>query len=177
MQRLLDARGVALALDRLGEGIASELVPESEVVLVGVRTRGVPLARRLAERLQREAVAVQIAAPPVGILDITLYRDDLGQVNRWPVLRGTEIPFAIDDRRVILIDDVVFTGRTAHAAMDALCDLGRPSVLRLAVLIDRGHREFPIQPDYVGQVVQTVAGDRVNVRLTETDGTDEVILL
>jgi pyrimidine operon attenuation protein/uracil phosphoribosyltransferase len=173
MKRLFDAQELERTLDRLAGALSQEVVPGSELVLVGVRTRGVPLARRLAERLHK----LQAVQPPVGILDITLYRDDLSQISRWPVLRGTEIPFAIDDRRVILVDDVLFTGRTVHAAMAAICDLGRPAVLRLAVLIDRGHREFPIQADYVGQVITTAPGDRINVRLRETDGTDEVILL
>ena len=173
MRRLLDANDVAGALDAMAQGIAEELVPESELVLIGVRTRGVPLARRLADRL-REARGVELK---VGALDITLYRDDLSQVSRWPVLRGTEIPFPVEDRRVVLVDDVLYTGRTAHAAIDAVWDLGRPSLVRLAVLIDRGHRELPIQPDIAGRVIPTAAGDRVNVRLKETDGTDEVILL
>ncbi len=173
MQRLLDARGMAEAIDCLAAGIAAELAPESELVLVGVRTRGVPLARRLAARVQARAGQ----ALPVGILDITLYRDDLSQVGRWPLLRGTEVPFAVEDRRVVLVDDVVFTGRTARAGIDAICDLGRPSLIRLAVLVDRGHRELPIQPDFTGLKVSTAAGDRVNVRFTETDGLDEVLLL
>jgi pyrimidine operon attenuation protein/uracil phosphoribosyltransferase len=148
-------------------------LPDSALVLVGVRTRGVPLAQRLAGQLQ-ERYGIEV---PVGVLDITLYRDDLSQASRWPILRGTAIPVEIDDCRVVLVDDVLFTGRTTRAAIDALCDLGRPAVIRLAVLIDRGHREFPIQPDYVGQVVPTAPGDRINVRLRETDGVDEVILL
>ncbi len=173
MQRLLEARGVAEALDCLAAGIAGEVVPESELVLVGVRTRGVPLARRLAERLRR----LRGVELPVGVLDITLYRDDLSQISRWPVLKGTEIAFSVEDRRVVLVDDVIFTGRTARAAIDGICDLGRPSLIRLAVLVDRGHRELPIQPDFTGLAVPTAAGDRINVRLVETDGLDEVILL
>jgi pyrimidine operon attenuation protein/uracil phosphoribosyltransferase len=173
MRRLLDATELDQTLDRLAEELQGEMLPDSELVLVGVRTRGVPLAQRLAQRLQ-QLKGVDV---PVGILDITLYRDDLSQISRWPILRGTEIAGEIDDRRVILVDDVLFTGRTVRAAIDALCDLGRPAVIRLAVLIDRGHREFPIQADYVGHAVATAPGDRINVRLRETDGVDEVLLL
>ena len=172
-QIILDSQGIAQALDRMAEALAREVVPESEPVLVGVRTRGVPLAQRLARRLGARAGVTL----PVGVLDITFYRDDLSQTSRWPVLRSTEIPFDVDGRRIVLVDDVLYTGRTVRAAMDALCDLGRPAVLRLAVLIDRGHRELPIQADVVGQAVATAPGDRVNVRLRETDGADEVILL
>ncbi len=175
VRRVLDAQGLAQTLDRIAATVADERVPGSELVLVGVRTRGVPLARRLAERLAR--LDPSLPEPPVGVLDITLYRDDLTQIGRWPILHGTEIPFEIEDRRVILVDDVLYTGRTARAAMDAVCDLGRPAVLRLAVLIDRGHREFPIQAEYVGLPVETAPGDRVNVRLEETDGHDEVRVL
>jgi pyrimidine operon attenuation protein/uracil phosphoribosyltransferase len=174
VRRLLDARGVAEGVERLTAAVAAELLPERDLLLVGVRTRGVPLARRLAAGL---ADARGIAEPPVGILDITLYRDDLDRLRRRPVLKGTDIPAAVDDRSVVLVDDVLSTGRTARAAIDALCDLGRPTVIRLAVLVDRGHRELPIQADYVGHRVPTAPGDRVNVRLAETDGVDEVILL
>ena len=110
------------------------------------------------------------------VLDITLYRDDLNQRRPWPVLRGTAVPFSIDDRRVVLVDDVLFSGRTAHAALAALGALGRPACVRLAVLIDRDHRQFPIQPDFVGQKVAALPGQRVYVRLQETDGIDEVVL-
>ncbi len=174
-RQVLDAQGIAQALDRLVQGLTTEMVPGSELALVGIRSRGVPLAQRLARRLHERQVTA--SPPPVGVLDITLYRDDLSQTNRWPVLRGNQVPFDIDHRRLILVDDVLYTGRTARAAMDALCDLGRPAVLRLAVLIDRGHREFPIQADHVGATVATAPGDRINVRLQETDGSDEVLLL
>ncbi len=114
-------------------------------------------------------------AVPVGAVDITLYRDDLDQGNRWPVLRGTEIPFSVDGAEIILVDDVLFTGRTVRAALNAICDLGRPARVRLAVLIDRGHREFPIQPDLIGLEVETARRDRVRVHLTPFDATDEIV--
>jgi pyrimidine operon attenuation protein/uracil phosphoribosyltransferase len=172
MQCLFDEEAVAQALDRLVQGLSAEAGGGEPFVLVGIRSRGVPLARRLAGRL----TGVLTAAPPVGVLDITLYRDDLKQRKPWPVLRGTAIPFSIHDRRVILVDDVIFSGRTAHAALAALNALGRPAAVRLAVLIDRGHRQFPIQPDYVGAAVAAPPDQRVYVRLQETDGVDEVVV-
>ena len=173
MERLLDQHAVATATERLVRAVAQSEKDQPSLALVGLRSRGVPLARRLAERLEKEWRCEPI---PVGTLDITLYRDDLHQRRPWPVMRGTAIPFAIDDRRIMLVDDVIFTGRTAHAAIAALCALGRPSAVRIALLVDRGHREFPIQPDYVGQVVTAPADQRVNVHLQETDGLDEVVL-
>lgn len=173
MERLLDEHAVAAAVDKLVQAVAQHEGAPPALALVGVRSRGVPLARRLADRLAQQQPGGPI---PVGTLDITLYRDDLHQRRPWPVLRGTEIPFAVDDRRIVLVDDVIFTGRTAHAAIAALCALGRPAAVRLAVLVDRGYREFPIQPDYVGQAVTAAADRRVNVHLQETDGLDEVVL-
>jgi pyrimidine operon attenuation protein/uracil phosphoribosyltransferase len=170
MRQLLDASGMMATLARLAEQVQAELVPEAEVVLVGLRTRGVPLAQRLAGLLTERTGRTL----PVGTLDITLYRDDLRQRRRWPEVRGTAIPFPIESRRVLLVDDVLYTGRTVFAAIHALNDLGRPSVLRLITLVDRGHREYPVQADYVGLKVATAPGDRVNVRLVETDGLDEV---
>jgi pyrimidine operon attenuation protein/uracil phosphoribosyltransferase len=111
---------------------------------------------------------------PVGAVDITLYRDDVGQVDRWPVLHGTEIPFDVDGAEIVLVDDVLFTGRTVRAALNTVCDLGRPARVRLAVLIDRGHRELPVQPDVVGLTVATERDEHVNVRITPVDRTDEV---
>jgi pyrimidine operon attenuation protein/uracil phosphoribosyltransferase len=139
--------------------------------LVGVRTRGVPLAERLARAL---TLLLNLEVP-VGAVDITLYRDDLGQAERWPVLRGTEIPFDVDGADVVLVDDVLFTGRTVRAALNAICDLGRPASVRLAVLVDRGHRELPIQADVVGLQVQTARGDHVRVRLHPVDPHEEIV--
>jgi pyrimidine operon attenuation protein/uracil phosphoribosyltransferase len=139
--------------------------------LVGIHSRGVPIARRLAELLE-PLVGEEVK---VGAVDITLYRDDLGQGERWPVLRGTEIPFNVDGVEIVLIDDVLFTSRTVRAALNAICDLGRPARVRLAALVDRGHRELPIQPDVVGLDVHTERDERVRVRLEPIDETDEVV--
>jgi pyrimidine operon attenuation protein/uracil phosphoribosyltransferase len=145
--------------------------PGSPFYLVGVRTRGVPLAQRLAQELMLQADAEVV----VGAVDITLYRDDLGQGRRWPVLRGTELPFPVDGAEIVLVDDVLFTGRTIRAALNAICDLGRPERIRLAVLVDRGHREFPIQPDVVGMHLGTERHDRVRVRLHPLDPSEEIV--
>jgi pyrimidine operon attenuation protein/uracil phosphoribosyltransferase len=140
-------------------------------LLVGIRTRGVVLAERLsAEMLRTTGLEV-----PVGAVDITLYRDDLGRSQTWPVLHGTEIPFSIEGADVVLVDDVLFTGRTVRAALNAICDLGRPASVQLAVLVDRGHRELPIRADFVGLELKTVRSDHVRVRLRPVDSVDEVV--
>jgi pyrimidine operon attenuation protein/uracil phosphoribosyltransferase len=141
------------------------------LALVGVLTRGVPLARRISENVRLfEGLNV-----PVGSLDITLHRDDLA--GEEPKVRGSHVPFEVAGRTVVLVDDVLFTGRTARAAMDALLELGRPAAIRLAILVDRGHRELPIRADYVGKNVPTARDERVLVNLTETDGEDGVIVV
>lgn len=173
MNSILDAASIETTLVQWAGKMGSEFTPETETVLIGIRSRGVPLAHRLADLLSKQH-GRQIS---VGSLDITLYRDDLHQRRRWPVVKGTQVPFSIDDRRVILVDDVLFTGRTVVAALVALADLGRPAMIRLAALVDRGHRECPVQADYIGLNVSTAPGDRVNVRLKEIDGADEVVLL
>src|SRR3954470_21806322 len=139
--------------------------PDTPFYLIGVRTRGVPLAQRLAQELRAHAADEVV----VGAVDITLYRDDLGQGRSWPVLLGTEIPFRVDGAEIVLVDDVLFTGRTIRAALNEICDLGRPARIRLAVLVDRGHREIPIQPDVVGMHLATSRRDRVRVRLHPHD--------
>jgi pyrimidine operon attenuation protein / uracil phosphoribosyltransferase len=161
------------ALTRIGHEILERTDGGREVVLLGIPTRGVPLARRLAARLaQTEAISV-----PVGSLDITLYRDDL-RLRPARALGPTEVPASgIDGKIVILVDDVLFSGRTVRAALDALGDIGRPRAVQLAVLVDRGHRELPIRPDYVGKNLPTSKREVVKVLLTETDGTDSVTLL
>ena len=158
--------------------IAHEVVERNrgieDLALVGVRTRGVPIAKRIAANLL-EIVNHQV---PTGSLDITLYRDDLMRhtVGPQPVLRRTEIPFSIDDRRILLVDDVLYTGRTVRAALDALVDFGRPRAIQLVVLVDRGHRELPIKADYVGKNLPTSLRQSVQVRLSEIDGVDEVAI-
>jgi len=167
--------------DRMGRTlarIAHEIVERNrgvgELALVGIRTRGVPLARRLAATI-REISGHEV---PTGALDITLYRDDLMRhaVGPQPLVRRTEIPFSIDDKRILLVDDVLYTGRTIRAALDALIDFGRPRIIQLVVLVDRGHRELPIKADYVGKNLPTSPGESVQVRLAEIDGGDEVEL-
>lgn len=169
--RLRDAEGMAALLEDMAHRIIEGRCAGAPLRLVGVRTRGVPIARRLADLL-RTALGEEV---PVGAVDITLYRDDLGQAQRWPVLLGTEIPFTVDGVEVILVDDVLFTGRTVRAALNTICDLGRPACVRLAVLVDRGHRELPIQPDVVGLHVPTDRGERVQVRVGPVDPRDEIV--
>ncbi len=171
--RLCDADGVAVLVATMAREIASGRRGSEPLRLIGVRTRGYAIAERLANALQ-PMVGEHI---PVGAVDITLYRDDLNQSNRWPVLHGTEIPFPVDGAEIILVDDVLFTGRTVRAALNAICDLGRPARVRLATLIDRGHREFPIQPNIIGLHVDTARDDRVRVRITPLDRVDEIVRL
>ena len=169
--RLCDADGISGILEEMAQRIADERCVGAELRLVGVRTRGVPIAPP-ACRVARAIVGEEVL---VGALDITLYRDDLDQGDRWPVLRGTEIPFNVDGREIVLVDDVLFTGRTVRAALNAICDLGRPACVRLAVLIDRGHRELPVEPDVVGLHVPTERSERVMVRVVPVDPVDEVV--
>ncbi|HOJ77634.1 MAG TPA: bifunctional pyr operon transcriptional regulator/uracil phosphoribosyltransferase PyrR [Bacillota bacterium] len=170
--QVMDEDNIRRALYRLSHEITEHNKGTADVVLIGIRTRGVPLANRLAEFIkQHEGVDL-----PVGILDITFYRDDLSLISAHPVVHKTEIPFKISDKKVVLVDDVLFTGRTVRAAMDALMDLGRPKVIQLAVLIDRGHRELPIRADYVGKNVPTSQREIVHVKLKEIDGEDRVII-
>ena len=138
-----------------------------------IRTRGVPMAQRLQEIIED----IESQRVPTGILDITLYRDDLTTIAQQPIVRKTEIPFAVDDKIIILVDDVLYTGRTVRAALDALIDLGRPARIQLAVMIDRGHRELPIRADFVGKNVPTSKAEQVQVMLRETDGEDRVVLV
>ncbi len=162
------------SLTRIAHEIVERNRAVEDVALVGIRQRGVPLARRIAAELQ----AITGAAVPTGALDITLYRDDLMRhaVGPQPVVRSTDIPFDIDDRVILLVDDVLYTGRTVRAALDALIDFGRPRAIQLAVLVDRGHRELPIKADYVGKNVPTSRRESVQVRLEEVDGHDDVLI-
>jgi pyrimidine operon attenuation protein/uracil phosphoribosyltransferase len=169
--RLCDADGMERLLDAMASRIVEQRCDGVPMRLVGVRTRGVPLARRLAEKL-RPLLGEEVL---VGAVDITLYRDDLGQGEHWPVLRGTEISFNVDGVEIVLVDDVLFTGRTVRAALNTSCDLGRPACIRLAVLVDRGHRELPIQPDVVGLDVPTEREERVRVRIGPIDPVDEIV--
>ncbi|CAN5714110.1 bifunctional pyr operon transcriptional regulator/uracil phosphoribosyltransferase PyrR [soil metagenome] len=170
----MDAERVTRTLTRIAHEVIERNRGLDELALVGIRTRGVPIARRLAGAL-KEIGGHDV---PTGVLDITLYRDDLmrNAVGPQPVIRKTEIPFSIDDRRILLVDDVLYTGRTIRAALDALIDFGRPRSIQLVVLVDRGHRELPIKADYVGKNLPTSLRQSVQVRLQETDGIDQVVI-
>jgi pyrimidine operon attenuation protein/uracil phosphoribosyltransferase len=170
---IMDESAIDRALTRIAHEILEKHRGAEGVVLVGIRTRGAPLARRLGSKIQ----AIEGTDVPVGILDINLYRDDLTTIADHPILRKTEIPFAVDGKKVVLVDDVLFTGRTIRAAMDGIIDLGRPRQIQLAVLVDRGHRELPIRADYVGKNVPTSQDEEVQVSLREEDGKDEVTLV
>ncbi len=169
--QVLDEHALDRALTRIAHEILERNAGSDDLAFVGLRTRGVTLAQRLAAKIAR-IDGVQL---PVGTLDISLYRDDLG-LRRSPVVRGTEVPFSIKDKSVVLVDDVLFTGRTIRAALDAMIDLGRPKMVQLAVLVDRGHRELPIRPDYVGKNLPTSRRESVAVRLREHDGEDRVVI-
>jgi pyrimidine operon attenuation protein/uracil phosphoribosyltransferase len=172
-QRILDAPQMRRVIHRMAGEIAARHRGVERLLLVGVRTRGVPLAERLAAEIE----AMEGRRPPLGILDINLYRDDFSTVGSQPVVRETHLPPSLEDWIVVLCDDVLYTGRTVRAALDALVDYGRPRAVELAVLVDRGLRELPIQADIVGQQVATAPGELVEVRFAESDGADEVLLL
>ena len=171
--QIMDEPGVERALVRISHQIIEKNRGVDGLRLIGIKTRGVPLARRIAENIRRiEGVEV-----PVGELDITLYRDDLSPVADAPIVSSTRIPFPVTDTTVVLVDDVIFTCRTARAALDAVMELGRPARVQLFCLIDRGHAEMPIKPDFVGKNIPTSLSEVVSVRLTETDGETNVSIL
>ena len=174
MPVVMDADRINRTLMRIAHEILERNRGVDDVALIGIRTRGVPIARRLAQIVQD----IQHVDVPTGSLDITLYRDDLMRhaVGPQPVIRKTEIPFSLDDKRILLVDDVLYSGRTIRAALDALIDFGRPKSIQLVVLVDRGHRELPIKADYVGRNIPTSLTQSVQVHLTEIDGRDEVEL-
>ena len=175
MSVVMDADRIARTLTRIAHEIVERNRGVEDLALVGVRTRGVHLARRLAQSL-REITGLEV---PTGALDITLYRDDLMRhaVGPQPLVRSTEISFSIDNRKILLVDDVLYTGRTTRAALDAMIDFGPPRENQLRGLVDRGHRELPIRADYVGKNLPTSSEESVQVRLEESDGRDEVVLL
>ena len=169
-RRIMAAEDVRRAIIRISHEIVEKQAGTEGLVLIGIQRRGVPLAHRIADAI-REHEGVTI---PVGALDITFYRDDLSLIAQQPVVKGTAIPFDLNGATVILVDDVLYTGRTIRSAMDALIDFGRPQAIRLAVLVDRGHRELPIRADHVGKNVPTSREELVKVQLEETDGEDAV---
>jgi pyrimidine operon attenuation protein/uracil phosphoribosyltransferase len=169
----MDAQAIHRALVRIAHEILERNKGTQGLALVGIRSRGVHLARRIRQAL----LNIEGGTPvPSGVVDITLYRDDLDRGLENPEVKGTDIPFAVDGARILLVDDVLFTGRTVRAAMDALVDFGRPQSIQLAVLVDRGHRELPIRADYVGKNLPTARSEQVRVRLEEVDGVDEVVI-
>lgn len=172
IQVLMTAKEMDQAITRIAQEILQRNPKSQNILLVGIRTGGVPLAQRIKTKIKK----IEKIELPVGILDITLYRDDWSSLSAQPIVRKTEIPVSVNDRVIILIDDVIFTGRTVRAALDALIDFGRPKRIELAILIDRGWRELPIQPDYVGKRVKTNPDEHVNVLFKELGSSDEVVL-
>jgi len=169
----MDSETIARAISRIAHEILERNKGAKELRIVGIRTRGIHIARRIADKIEE----LEGIKPPIGTLDITLYRDDFRRRSDMPKVQKTEIPFSVEDKNVILVDDVLYTGRTTRAAIDAIMDYGRPASIQLVVLVDRGHRELPIQADYVGIKVLTLRNENVNVHLKETDGVDEVVVV
>lgn len=169
---IMDSEAIRRALVRIAHEIIEKNKGVEDVVIVGIRTRGVPLAQRIAAEIN----AIENCEMTVGMLDITLYRDDLSTLGYNPVVHGTDINFDLSGKHVVLVDDVLYTGRTIRAALDAIIDMGRPKTIQLAVLVDRGHKELPIRADYVGKNVPTSQKETIEVVLNEIDGTDEVYI-
>lgn len=171
--KVLDSAGVKRTLQRIAHEILEKNQGVENLVVVGIRNKGAYLAERIAKNIK----TIEGKEVPVGAMDITLYRDDLTEIAEQPVVRSTEIKFDITGKKIILVDDVLFTGRTVRCALDELIDFGRPANIQLAVLIDRGHRELPIRPDFVGKNIPTAKDESVEVKLKETDDTEEVLIL
>ncbi len=169
----MDEKTIERAVTRTAHEILEKNKGTEKLALLGIRTRGVPLAQRILEKIE-EIEGVRL---PLGILDITLYRDDLSTIAKLPIVNGTQIDFDINDKKLVLIDDVLYTGRTVRAALDAIVDIGRPSAIQLMVLVDRGHRELPIRADYVGKNVPTSKKEIVKVNLREVDGENSVLIV
>ena len=173
MSQLMDEEDIRRIVQRLSHEILEKNKGTKDLVIIGIQRRGVNLAGRISKMMDE----IEGKALPTGILDITLYRDDLTQVAQQPIVRSTNIPFSIEGKKVILVDDVLFTGRTVRAAIDVLLDFGRPQKIELAVLVDRGHRELPIKADYVGKNIPTSSEEMVEVKVRELDGRDEVLIV
>ncbi len=172
-EELMEKEEINRSLSRIAHEIIEKNKGTKNLALIGIRTRGVPLARRIASKIKE----IENSEITVGILDITLYRDDFSKIAQNPVVKKTNIPFDIEDKKIVLIDDVLYTGRTIRSALDALIDFGRPQFIQLAVLIDRGHRELPIRPDFVGKNIPTQKNEVIDVRVQEIDGEDKVLLM
>lgn len=170
--QLMDEKAIGRAITRISHEIVERNKGIEDVVLVGIKTRGVPIADRIGKKIQQ----IEGASVNTGEVDITLYRDDLKKIDVDPVINGSNVQFSIDDKIVILVDDVLYTGRTVRSALDAIIDIGRPKAIQLAVLVDRGHRELPIRADYVGKNVPTSKGEIISVKLSEIDGEDSVTI-
>ena len=168
---LMDSAGIRRALTRISHEIVEKNKGVENIVLVGIRTRGVPIAERIADEIEQ----IEGKKPPVGILDITLYRDDLSTLSYQPIVHPTQMPVDITGKTIVLTDDVLYTGRTIRAALDAIIDMGRPKNIQLAVLVDRGHRELPIRADHVGKNLPTSHAEKVQVRLAGHDGFEDVV--
>ncbi|MDD5634534.1 MAG: bifunctional pyr operon transcriptional regulator/uracil phosphoribosyltransferase PyrR [Candidatus Omnitrophica bacterium] len=171
--RVLDAEGIKRTIQRIAHEIVEKNQGVENLVIIGIKSRGAYLAERIAKNIKE----IEGKEVPVGALDITLYRDDLTEISDHPIVHSTEINFDITGKKIILVDDVLFTGRTIRCALDELIDFGRPSSIQLAVLIDRGHRELPIRPDYIGKNIPTARKESVEVRLNETDKLEEVVVM
>lgn len=169
---IMDSAAVDRSITRIAHEIIEKNKGTEDLALIGIRTRGVPLAERLAEKIEK----IEGKKVPVGRLDITLYRDDLTTLADQPVLHGTDVDFDVSGKRIILVDDVLYTGRTVRAALDAIIDIGRPYLIQLAVLVDRGHRELPIRADFVGKNVPTSKKELILVKLKSTDHEEQVVL-
>lgn len=172
-KRLLDGARMRRAIHRMAIEIVEKNRGTDELIIIGIRSRGVPIAERICRQIEE----IEGTKVPFGILDITLYRDDLTTIAPQPVVKPTKFPEPIDDKVVVLVDDVLYTGRTVRAALDALIDFGRPKAVQLAVLIDRGHRELPVHADVIGKEIPTDRKEVIKVKLEETDGEDEVLLM
>jgi pyrimidine operon attenuation protein / uracil phosphoribosyltransferase len=170
---LMDDRGIERTLLRLTHEVLEKNAGTKDLIFIGIRNRGDCLATRMIQMIE----TIEKIKVPLGLLDITLYRDDFQRLSESPVVQETDIPMDITEKKIILVDDVLYTGRTIRAALDAIIDLGRPAMIQLAVLIDRGHRELPIKADYVGKNVPTAPGEEIQVKLKEIDGEDKVLIL
>ena len=171
-EMVMDAKDIDRTITRMTHRILEVHKGAAELILIGIQTRGVYLAKRIQNNIR----SIEGTMVATGDMDITLYRDDWTRISHHPVVQATDILFSVDGKEIILVDDVLFTGRTTRAAMDAIMDFGRPDRIELAVLVDRGHRELPIQADYVGRFVETRRSEMINVHLRENDGEDQVLL-